>query len=69
MCVWLPTWQDIGMVIRESSVVSFLPCLVTFLRFHPYLFLLFFCGGTTIVTMYMSVVNMHVWYIDRVVLE
>ena len=23
-------WQDVGMVIRESSVVSFLPCLVTF---------------------------------------
>ena len=23
-------WQDVGMVIHESSVVSFLPCLVTF---------------------------------------
>ena len=30
-------WQDVGMVICESSVVAFLPCLVPFLRFHPYM--------------------------------
>ncbi len=31
-------WQDVGMVILESSAVLFLPCLVTFLRFHPFHF-------------------------------
>ncbi len=31
-------WQDVGMVIHESSVVSFLLCLVTFLQFHPFHF-------------------------------
>ena len=30
VCVCV-VWQDVGMVIRECSVVSFLPCLVTFL--------------------------------------
>ncbi len=34
-CVYVCGWQDLGMAIRESSVVSFLPCSVTFLRFHP----------------------------------
>ena len=28
-------WKDIGMTIRRKSVVSFLPCLVAFLGFHP----------------------------------
>ena len=46
--------KDIGMTIRKSIVVSFLPCLVAFLAFHPYmffkmficyLFLLLFGGG------------------------
>ena len=49
--------KDIGMIIRKGIVVSFLPCLVGFWRFHPYmffhffkcffcyLFLLFFGGG------------------------
>ena len=46
--------KDIGMAIRKSIVVSFLPCLVAFLAFHPYmffkmficyLFLLLFGGG------------------------
>ena len=32
-------WQDVGMVICESSVVSFLPCLVTFLCLHALSFL------------------------------
>ena len=42
--------KDIGMTIRKGIVVPFLPCLVAFLGFHPYiffqcfLFLLFFVG-------------------------
>ena len=34
--------KDIGMTIRKSIVVSFLPCLVAFLAFHPYTFFQFF---------------------------
>ena len=29
--------KDIGMGIRKSIVVSFLPCLVTFWGFYPYM--------------------------------
>ena len=48
--------EDTGMTIRKGIVVSFLPCLVAFWGFHPYvfsffkkclfcyLFLLFFVG-------------------------
>ena len=34
--------KDIGMTICKSIVVSFLPCLVAFLAFHPYMFFHFF---------------------------
>ena len=34
--------NDIGMTIRKGSVVSFLPCLVAFWGFHPYMFFHFF---------------------------
>ena len=30
--------KDIGMTIRKSIVVSFLPCLVAFFAFDPYMF-------------------------------
>ena len=30
--------KDIGMTIHKSIVVSFLPCLVSFLAFHSYMF-------------------------------
>ena len=30
--------EDIGMTIHKSIVVSFLPCLVAFWGFHPYIF-------------------------------
>ena len=30
--------KDIGMTIRKGNVVSFLPCLVAFWGFHPYMF-------------------------------
>ena len=29
--------KDVGTAIRKSIVVSFLPCLVAFLGFHPYM--------------------------------
>ena len=40
-CVCVCGWKngkDIGMTIRKSIVMSFLPCLVAFLAFHPYNF-------------------------------
>ena len=33
---------DIGMTIRNGTVVSFLPCMVAFWGFHPYMFFHFF---------------------------
>ena len=41
--------KDIGMTIRKGIVVPFLPCLVAFWGFHPYMFLfflMFFCYFT-----------------------
>ena len=38
VCVRSEKWQkDIGMTIRKGIVVSFLPCLVAFWGFHPYI--------------------------------
>ena len=34
--------KDVGMAIRKSIVVSFLPRLVAFLGFHPYMVVHFF---------------------------
>ena len=34
--------EDVGMVIRKSIVVSFLPYLVSFLGFHPYTYVISF---------------------------
>ena len=34
--------KDIGMTIRKGIVVPFLPCLVAFWGFHPYMFFHFF---------------------------
>ena len=42
VCVVGKMAKDIGMTIRKSIVVSFLPCLVAFLAFHPYVFFHFF---------------------------
>ena len=36
MCGW-KNGKDVGTTIRKSIVVSFLPCLVAFLGFHPYM--------------------------------
>ena len=37
--------KDVGTAIRKSIVVSFLPCLVAFLGFHPYMVPhFFFCN-------------------------
>ena len=40
--------KDIGMTIRKGIVVSFLPCLVAFWGFHPYMFFhIFLCFFVT----------------------
>ena len=45
--------KDIGMTIRKGIVVSFLPCLVAFWGFHPYMFFHFFkCFFVTYNIMY-----------------
>ena len=49
MCGWKNA-KDVGTAIRKSIVVTFLPCLVTFWGFHPYVvphfkFFFFFWGG------------------------
>ena len=36
--------KDIGMTIRKGIVVPFLPCLVAFGGFHPYMFFHFLNG-------------------------
>ena len=41
VCVVGKIAKDVGTAIRKSIVVSFLLCLVTFLRFHPYMLLHF----------------------------
>ena len=41
MCVVGKMAKDVGTAIRKSIVVLFLPCLVSFLRFHPYMVLHF----------------------------
>ena len=41
MCAVGKMAKDIGMTIRKRIVVSFLPCLVAFLAFHPYKFVFF----------------------------
>ena len=38
VCVCGKMAKDIGMTIRKGIVVSFLPCLVAFWGFHPYMF-------------------------------
>ena len=35
VCVWLARCRDGNPVIHESSVVTFLPCLITFWGFYP----------------------------------
>ena len=42
VCVVGKMAKDIGMTIRKGIVVSFLPCLVAFRGFHPYMFFHFF---------------------------
>ena len=42
VCVVRKMAKDIGMTIRKGIAVSFLPCLVAFWGFHPYMFFHFF---------------------------
>ena len=39
--------KDIGMTIRKGIVVPFLPCLIAFWGFHPYMFFHFKCFFVT----------------------
>ena len=41
MCVVGKMAKDVGTAIRKSIVVFLQACLVTFLRFHPYILLHF----------------------------
>ena len=43
VCVCVEVAKDIGMTIRKGIVVPFLPCLVAFWGFHPFMFFNFFC--------------------------
>ena len=50
--------KDVGMAICKSIVVVFLPCLVAFLGFHPYM-LLHFSNNALLASLY-SVSNYNV---------
>ena len=43
-------WKNGGTATHKSIVVSFLPCLVAFLGFHPYMVLHFFCNFISVRT-------------------
>ena len=44
VCVVGKLAKDVWTAIHESIVLSFLPCLVAFLGFHPYMVFHFFCN-------------------------
>ena len=41
LCVVGKMAKDVGMAIRKSIMLLFLPCFVAFLGFHPYMLLHF----------------------------
>ena len=53
--------KDIGMTIRKGIVVPFLPCLVAFWGFHPYMFFHFF--KCFFVTLYIGLLGIYIVYI------
>ena len=56
--------KDIGMIIRKGIVVSFLPCLVGFWRFHPYMFFHFFkCFFVTCFCCFLGGGRRKVWIV------
>ena len=51
--------KDIGMTIRKGIVVPFVPCLVAFWGFHPYMFFHFLkCFFVTYIYTWVSRVNL-----------
>ena len=71
LCVCVRGWKngkDIGMTIRKGIVVSFLPCLVAFWRFHPYMFFHFFkCFFVTCFCCFLGGGERYEWCLDGVV--
>ena len=60
--------KDIGMTIRRGIVVSFLPCMVAFWGFHPYMFFHFFkCFFVTCFCCFLGVGERYEWCLDGVV--
>ena len=57
--------KDIGMTIRKGIVVSFLPCLVAFWGFHPYMFLK--CFFVTCFCCFLWGGERYEWCLDGVV--
>ena len=50
--------KDIGMTIHKGIVVAFLPCLVAFWGFHPYMFFHFFkCFFVTLPNNYIIITS------------
>ena len=60
--------KDIGMTIRKGIVVPFLPCLVAFWGFHPYMFFHFFkCFFVTCFCCFLWGGERYEWCLDGVV--
>ena len=57
--------KDIGMTICKGMVVSFLPCLVDFWEFHPYMF--FRCFFVTCFCCFLGGGERYEWCLDGVV--
>ena len=60
--------KDIGMTIRKGIVVPFLPCLVAFWGFHPYMFFHFFkCFFVTCFCCFLWGGERYEWCLDGLV--
>ena len=60
--------KDIGMTIRKGIVVPFLPCLVAFWGFHPYMFFHFLkCFFVTCFCCFLWGGERYEWCLDGVV--
>ena len=57
--------KDIGMTIRKGIVVPFLPCLIAFWGFHPYMFFHFFkCFFVTCTILYLMLASIYLPHTD-----
>ena len=57
--------KDIGMTIRKGIVVPFLPCLVAFWGFHPYVLFHFFkCFFVTCFCFFLWGGETYEWCLD-----